>query len=84
MNIQISAPYQPCAYHCPFCVARGHKHGYKFDDLYSADEQRYFNRLSNFLTNYCDKTNTWPTVIITGECSWYWKCNRIGTRKTWL
>lgn len=68
MNIQISAPYQPCAYHCPFCVARGHKHGYKFDDLYSTDEQRYFKKLSDFLIEYSKKIDGDPTVIITGEC----------------
>lgn len=43
MNIQISASYQPCAYHCPFCVARGHKHGYKFDNLYGRDEEAYID-----------------------------------------
>lgn len=68
MNIQISAPYQPCVYHCPFCVARGHKHGYKFDDLYSTDEQRYFKKLRDFLIEYSKKIDGYPTVIITGEC----------------
>ena len=68
MNIQISAPYQPCVYHCPFCVARGHKHGYKFDNLYGTNEEVYFSRLRNFLTNYNLKTGTYPTVIVTGEC----------------
>lgn len=68
MNIQISAPYQPCVYRCPFCVARGHKHGYKFDNLYDTNEQVYFSRLRDFLRNYDLKTSTYPTVIITGEC----------------
>nr|DAL08619.1 MAG TPA_asm: 4Fe-4S single cluster domain protein [Caudoviricetes sp.] len=68
MNIQISAPYQPCVYHCPFCVARGHKHEYKFDDLYGTDEQRYFKKLRDFLIEYSKKIDGYPTVIITGEC----------------
>lgn len=68
MNLQISAPYQPCVYHCPFCVARGHKHEYKFDNLYGTDEKLYFSRLHNFLIDYSLKTDVLPTVIITGEC----------------
>lgn len=68
MNLQISAPYQPCVYHCPFCVARGHKHEYKFDNLYGTDEKLYFSRLHNFLIDYSLKTDVLPTIIITGEC----------------
>lgn len=68
MNIQISAPYQPCVYHCPFCVARGHKHEYKFDDLYGRDKKDYFNALKSTLYDYYNKNGKFPTVIITGEC----------------
>ena len=52
MNIQISAPYQPCVYHCPFCVARGHKHEYKFDNLYGRDEEAYIRALRDFIIKY--------------------------------
>lgn len=68
MNIQISAPYQPCAYHCPFCVARGHKHEYKFDNLYGRDEEAYIRALRDFIIKYTKKNDEYPTVIITGEC----------------
>lgn len=68
MNIQISAPYQPCVYHCPFCVARGHKHEYKFDNLYGRDEEAYIRALRDFIIEYTKKNDECPTVIITGEC----------------
>ena len=68
MNIQISAPYQPCVYHCPFCVARGHKHEYKFDNLYGRDEEAYIRALRDFIIEYTKKNDEYPTVIITGEC----------------
>lgn len=68
MNIQISAPYQPCVYHCPFCVARGHKHEYKFDNLYGRDEEAYIRALRDFIIEYTKKNDESPTVIITGEC----------------
>lgn len=32
-NLQVCLPYQPCVYRCPMCVARGHKHEYKFENL---------------------------------------------------
>lgn len=68
MNIQVSAPYQPCVYHCPFCVARGHKHEYKFDNLYGRDEEAYIRALRDFIIEYTKKNGEYPTVIITGEC----------------
>lgn len=68
MNIQISAPYQPCVYHCPFCVARGHKHEYKFDNLYGRDEETYIEALRDFIIEYTKKNDEFPTVVITGEC----------------
>lgn len=68
MNIQVSAPYQPCVYHCPFCVARGHKHEYKFDNLYGRDEEAYIRALRDFIIEYTTKNGEYPTVIITGEC----------------
>jgi len=63
MNLQICAPYQPCVYHCPFCVARGHKHGYDFDNLYAENPGEYFDRLQDILA-----ASKISTVVITGEC----------------
>ena len=64
MNLQVCAPHQECVYNCPFCVARGHKHGYQFKDIYKDGlNQEYFNALKRTI-----KTCNIDTVIITGEC----------------
>lgn len=63
MNLQVCVPYQPCVYHCPMCIARGHKHQDKFENLFAKDPGTWKSKFKELLgsTNYDD-------VIITGEC----------------
>ena len=62
-NLQVCLPYQPCVYRCPMCVARGHKHEYKFENLYSKD----FNQWANLLHNRLARGDI-DNIVITGEC----------------
>lgn len=61
MNIQVCCPYQKCVYNCPMCIAKGHKHNYKFSN--NTNSQEYYDNLSNIIEyeQTCD-------VILTGEC----------------
>lgn len=63
MNIQICAPYQPCIYHCPMCIARGHQHQYKFENVWEKNKDKYFANLLATLA-----TMNPECVVITGEC----------------
>jgi wyosine [tRNA(Phe)-imidazoG37] synthetase (radical SAM superfamily) len=64
MNLQICAPYEPCVYNCPFCIARTHpQHNHQFDNLWVRDHDLYYNRLAKAL-DVCDP----DCVVITGEC----------------
>lgn len=63
MNLQLCAPYEQCVYSCPMCVARGHNHKYKFDNLYADDAGAYFSALRGTLLAFDINT-----VVLTGEC----------------
>lgn len=63
MNLQLCAPYAPCIYHCPFCVARGHKHKYNFQNLYEENKKEYIDNLLKIL-----EYNEFNSIVITGEC----------------
>ena len=62
MNLQLCIPYEPCIYHCPFCIARGHKHNYEFQNLYKTNKKEYFQKLIDVL-EFID-----GSVVLTGEC----------------
>lgn len=64
MNLQVCLPYQPCWFHCPMCVARGHKHNYIFDNLYKKNKRKYLRLLAKAVKSL-DKG---VSVILTGEC----------------
>lgn len=64
MNLQVCLPYQPCWFHCPMCVARGHKHNYIFDNLYESNKRKYLKLLAKAVK----KLDKGVSVILTGEC----------------
>ena len=75
MNLQVSMPYEPCTYKCPFCIARNHKHDYNFDNLYQKSRSKYLLTLQDNIDIYNIKT-----VVLTGEAdpsqniSWVQDC----------
>lgn len=68
-------PYEPCIFKCPFCIARGHEHEYKFKNLYKTDYFKYLIELQNVIMN-----NDYNAVVFTGEAdpsqnlSWVGSC----------
>lgn len=64
-NLQICLPYQSCAFCCKMCVARGHKHYYRFMNLYAEDPQNYKEKLISVI---CAAKPKIDNLIITGEC----------------
>lgn len=63
MNLQVCAPYEKCVFNCPMCVAKGHKHNYKFKNLYQDNPDKYLVSLLR-TTEEQDIGN----IVITGEC----------------
>lgn len=63
MNIQLCIPYEPCVYHCPMCIARGHKHNYQFQNLYKTDIKQFTDNLLKSLNSV-----EFNDIILTGEC----------------
>jgi organic radical activating enzyme len=62
MNLQVCMPYEPCKYACPFCISKGHKHGYDFKNLHKENRNEYLVKLQDTIEMYNIKT-----VVITGE-----------------
>lgn len=61
MNIQVCCPYQKCVFNCPMCIAKGHKHNYRFPDI--THLQEYYDELNRIVVEEFD-----CDVVITGEC----------------
>lgn len=64
MNLQVCAPYEPCVYNCPFCIARTHpEHNHEFKNLFDGSEGTYLWKLDK-----CFFEHDIDCVVITGEC----------------
>lgn len=64
MNLQICAPYEPCVYNCPFCVARIHpQHNHQFGNEWAERPDYYRAKLAAVFSDY-----KIDCVVITGEC----------------
>ena len=63
MNLQVSIPYQPCIFNCPFCIARNHLHGNNFENKWITDKLDFLTSYMNTIEKY--RINS---VILTGEC----------------
>ncbi len=63
MNLQVCVPYEKCVFNCPMCVAKGHEHNYKFENVYANDKALYVERLIEVIVN-----EQIDNIIITGEC----------------
>ena len=64
MNLQICAPYEPCVYNCPFCVARTHpQHNHQFSNEWAERPDYYRAKLAAVFSDY-----KIDCVVITGEC----------------
>lgn len=62
MNLQVSMPYEPCIFNCPFCIAKGHEHDYKFKNMYATKRMSYLTALQDTVIERQIKT-----VVFTGE-----------------
>ena len=71
MNLQVCMPYERCVFNCPMCVARGHKHNYKFDNLYETNRGEWRSALSKAASIADD-------IVITGECDPTQNANFVG------
>lgn len=63
MNLQVSIPYQPCIFDCPFCIAKNHLHRNNFKNLWAENKAEYLKSYFYALSNY-----NITSIVLTGEC----------------
>lgn len=60
MNLQITSPYKPCPFKCPYCVSN-FEGDYPFENLYQKDKAEYYKRLAKVL-----KYDEYTGIVFTG------------------
>lgn len=61
-SLQLLTPSRPCIFHCPFCIAQGHRHQNQFVNQYEKNYPLWANNLKTLLKKKMDL----ETVVITG------------------